>query len=102
MASVFSSHPDESNIVEKIIAMNVKRSVVFMGAIRIEQIGNLRCAADFNVEVVMWKFSRRSAVRWSAWLDVSVAQEVVEVALQLCCVTKQQGLPPRSFCSIHV
>jgi hypothetical protein len=21
----------------------------------------------------MWKFSRRSAVRWSAWLDVSVA-----------------------------
>jgi hypothetical protein len=53
VAAVFSSHPDESNIVEKITAMNVERSAFFMGLTRIEQIGNLRCAADFNVEVVM-------------------------------------------------
>ena len=53
MAAFFFSHPDESNIVEQIIATNVARSVVFMGVMRIEQIRNLRCAADFNVEVVM-------------------------------------------------
>ena len=46
MASVFSSHPDESNIVKKIIATNVERSVVFMGLTRIEQIGNLRDGRD--------------------------------------------------------
>ena len=42
MAAVFSSHPDKSNIVEKIIATNVEGSVVFMGLTRIKQIGNLR------------------------------------------------------------
>ena len=46
MASVFSSHPDESNIVEKIIATNVERSVVFMGLTKIEQIENLRDGRD--------------------------------------------------------
>jgi len=46
VASVFSSHPDESNIVKKIIATNVERSVVFMGLTRIEQIGNLRDGRD--------------------------------------------------------
>ena len=39
VAAVFFSHPDESNIVEKIIAMNVERSVVFMGLTRTEQMG---------------------------------------------------------------
>jgi hypothetical protein len=46
VASVFSSHPDESNIVKKIIATNVERSVVFMRLTRIEQIGNLRDGRD--------------------------------------------------------
>jgi hypothetical protein len=31
VAAVFFSHPDESNIVAKIIATNVERSVVFTG-----------------------------------------------------------------------
>src|SRR5216684_3097491 len=30
------------------------------------------CAPNFNVEVVMCKFARPSAVRWSAWLGVGV------------------------------
>ena len=34
VAAVFFSHPDESNIVEKIIAMNVERSVFFIGVMR--------------------------------------------------------------------
>jgi hypothetical protein len=34
VAAVFFSHPDESNIVEKIIATNVERSVVFMGVMK--------------------------------------------------------------------
>ena len=46
MAAVFFSHPDESNIVDKISATNVERSVVFMGLTRIEQIGNLRNGRD--------------------------------------------------------
>ena len=40
--SFLFSHPDKSTIIEKIIAMNVKRSGVFMGLTRIEQSGNLR------------------------------------------------------------
>jgi hypothetical protein len=35
VAAVFFSHPDESNIVEKIIATNVDRNVVFMGLTRV-------------------------------------------------------------------
>jgi hypothetical protein len=31
VAAVFFSHPDESNIVDKISATNVERNVVFMG-----------------------------------------------------------------------
>jgi hypothetical protein len=34
VAAVFSSHPDESNIVERIIAMDVERSAFFMGVIK--------------------------------------------------------------------
>jgi hypothetical protein len=46
VAAVFFSHPDESNIVDKIIATNVERSVVFMGLTKIEQIENLRDGRD--------------------------------------------------------
>src|SRR5437016_14541217 len=34
------------------------------------------CAASFNVEIVTWKFSRRSAVRWSDWLDADACTRV--------------------------
>jgi len=44
VAAVFFSHPDESNIVDKIIAANIERSAVFMRLTRIEQMGI--CAID--------------------------------------------------------
>ena len=41
MAAVFSSHPDKTTIVEKIIVTNLERNVVFMRLTRIKQIENL-------------------------------------------------------------
>ena len=35
VASVFSSHPDESNIADKIIVTKVERNLVFIGLTRI-------------------------------------------------------------------
>ena len=37
VATVSFSHPDETNIVDEIIATNVERNVVFIGLTRIEQ-----------------------------------------------------------------
>jgi len=34
VAAVFFSHPDESNVVEKIIAINIVRSAFFMSLTR--------------------------------------------------------------------
>ena len=77
MASVFSSHPDESNIVEKIIAMNVERSAIFVGVMK-----------------------KREAM---GWLDASVAIAFASVELGIYQECEQNANPESSevrFCMI--